>query len=160
MKKILGFLFLAVICSTQVMAQQKITQEFRDAQARVADGVAQVYIKPTVAEVQLINNGQRIKKTYSLTSAEVNGMNGSVANIRAYASFLASEEFNCDIILSPLYMIKNDKDTNIYYVTVVGYPARFANWAPVKDTDWQWIDRRGKSGGDDIIIKNTGKTQN
>ncbi len=160
MKKNLGILFVAVICGVQAMAQSKVTQEFRNAQARVADGVAKVYVKPVVANVEVMNNKVRIKETYPLTLTEVEGLGGNVENIRAYASYLASEKHGCDIILSPLYMIKNDKDTNIYYVTVIGYPAKFVGWNDVKDEDWLWINNGDKSVVEQKIKGTIQKTKN
>ncbi len=157
MKKILGIMLLAFVCSVQTMAQQKITQEFKNAQARVADGVAKVYVKPIVAKVELVNNKQRIEKTYPLTPAQVEGMGGSVENIRAYAAYMASKEEKCDIILSPLYMIDKESSKDTFYVTIIGYPAQFVGWDEVTNDDWTWINERKDK---EIIHQNVVKSKN
>ncbi len=118
---------------------QKVIQEFRDAQARVGDGIAEIHVKPTVVEVKLVEGAGRISDTWPLTVEAVNGMNGSVSNIRAWGTYLSSVKHNCDIIMNPIYKVENDPATGGYTVTVVGYPGIFVNWHPATAEDMEWM---------------------
>ncbi|MCD8288877.1 MAG: hypothetical protein LUC26_03060 [Prevotella sp.] len=136
MKKILVVAIIALLCSTQGFAQKSI-QEFRDAEARVGDGTAEIHVRPTVTEVELMST-TRIEDEWTLTADDVAGLGGNIANIRAWGAFLSSKKHACDIVMNPLFMIASKPDGN-YTVTVVGYPGIFTNWHPATSEDFDWI---------------------
>jgi hypothetical protein len=81
----------------------------------------------------------RFTDEWTLVEEDVKGMNGDVANLRSWATFQSAKKHNADVIVAPMYEIKNDDKTGIFYVTVVGYEGHFKNWRSVNSTDYDWI---------------------
>lgn len=158
MKKLILFLAL-ILCCVMGSYAQKTTFKFRDAQARASDAITDVCIKPTVADVEIIKG--RVRDPYPLSKEDVEiAMNGNLANIRAWGTYLATFKHNCDIIMGATFMVENDEKTGGYTVWVVGYPANFVNWRTATKEDYEWIRIQKLSGNDDKskiapVIKNS-----
>ncbi len=147
MKKIVLLLVVATLGCAQALAQNKTVLEYSDAQARVGDGAAEIHIKPTVAEVRMVDTkgisladsvAERAVTTKHLDPDEIAGLGGDLANIRAWVAFLVEQDWNCDIIMNPVFMIKGNS-TGGADVTVVGYPGKFDKWHPATDKDFDWL---------------------
>lgn len=53
-------------------------------------------------------------------------MKGDLVNIRAWATYMANEEFKSDVIMAATYKVESNNNGG-YTVWVVGYPAVFDN---------------------------------
>ncbi|MCD8302021.1 MAG: hypothetical protein LUC44_03270 [Prevotellaceae bacterium] len=137
MKKLFVLLFFSLALCAQGFAQKTI-QEFRDAQARVGDGVAEIHVKPTIVEVELSSTSS-FTDSWPLTAEDVSGLSGNVSNIRAWASYLSSQKHECDIIMNPTYLIQSNTQTGGVTVTVTGFPGVFKNWHTATNEDFEWL---------------------
>ncbi len=143
MKKLILFLTLTFACAIATYAQ-KTTYKFRDAQSRAGDAITEVCVKPTVVEVRLLNapgENQPGRQTYKcdLTKEEAEiAMQGDLVNIRAWATYMANEEFKSDVIMAATYKAESN-DKGGYTVWVVGYPAVFDKWYTATKDDYEWI---------------------
>ena len=66
-------------------------------------------------------------------------MKGDIVNIRSYAVYMSSQKHNADVIVAATFNIKTNDEGTGYIVTVVGYPATFANWKTAEASDYEWI---------------------
>jgi hypothetical protein len=129
-------MFAAMLLSLGAYAQ-KTTVKFHDTQARALETTTSSHVKPLVVEVEVAP--ARFTDEWTLVEEDVKGMNGDVANLRSWATFQSAKKHNADVIVAPMYEIKNDDKTGIFYVTVVGYEGHFKNWRSVNSTDYDWI---------------------
>ena len=143
MKKLILFLVL-VFAGVATTFAQKTTYKFRDAQSRAGDAITEVCVKPTVVEVKLLNapgknspERQTYKCELSKEEAEI-AMKGDLVNIRAWASYMANEEFKSDVIMAATYKVESNNNGG-YTVWVVGYPAVFDKWYTATKDDYEWI---------------------
>ena len=125
---------LAVVGSA--MAQKVV--EWRESQARVAEPVMGVYIKPLVAELQVVS-AEKVKDVWEFTNKEVNALRNDVANLKARALFKSTNESNhpCDVIVAATFDIESTDGG--YRVTVYGYPAKYVKWRTATPEDNAWI---------------------
>ncbi|MCD8310512.1 MAG: hypothetical protein LUB83_04790 [Prevotellaceae bacterium] len=146
MKKLLLLFALVAACSLQSYAQKTVFK-FRDAQARAGDAVTEIYVKPEVVEVKMLEERGKIQDVWTLTKEEVDtGMKGALSNIRAWGTYLSCQKNQCDIIMAATYKIEDDEKTGGYTVTVVGYPGVFVNWHPATEDDYEWMRMQKASG--------------
>lgn len=52
---------------------------------------------------------------------------------------MSSQKHNADVIVAATFNIKTNDEGTGYIVTVVGYPATFANWKTAEASDYEWI---------------------
>jgi hypothetical protein len=135
MKKCIA-MFVVMLISFGAYAQ-KTTVRFHDTQARALETTTSSHVKPLVVEVEV---GQtRFTDSWTISEEDVRGMNGDVANLRSWATFQSAKKHNADVIVAPMYEIKNDESLGNYVVTVVGYEGRFKNWRSITSTDYDWV---------------------
>ena len=125
---------LAVVGSA--MAQKVV--EWRESQARVAEPVMGVYIKPLVAELKVVST-DKIRDVWEFTNKEVNALRNDVANLKARALFKSTYESDhpCDVIVAATFDIESTDGG--YRVTVYGYPAKYVKWRTATPEDNAWI---------------------
>jgi len=144
MKRIaLSTLLVSLFFSVGFAQKTVITsREFSDTQARLLEVTAKSYIKPLVAEFQVVNNGEfkRYENSYPKTLVEV-GMNGNLDNLRSRVIFDATEEYSCDAIVAATFKIELSTDGKFYNVVMKGIPANFVpgSWHPMSEKDYEWI---------------------
>jgi len=146
MKKLIltGFIFLAFV-PVGVAQKTLVTEfEYQNTQARVLEPVSSTYVKPTV--VELIVDSVRFEETFVLSREKVEAsMRGELEEVRSWGVYIASEEasrkrgIKCDMLVAAMFNLEYDKTQNNYKLKVVGYPARFANWATATREDYEWI---------------------
>lgn len=126
-------------------AQKTVKFDYQTSQARVLDVNPSTYVKPLVAEVIVDSSKGRIRDSWILTSDELAARlvrkdvidDASIQNLRSYAVFKSSEKHNCDLIIAATFDIHITE--NGAEVSVVGYPANFANWSTGVKADYDWI---------------------
>lgn len=107
------------------------------------------YVHPLVAEVVVDTKTGRIHDTWTLSvndfisRQDPDNYDATLQNLRAYGLFKSSEKHGCDLIVAAMFDIKISDQGVV--ITLVGYPANFANWASVTSADYNWIDvERGR----------------
>lgn len=135
-KKLLiaGLMSIFGLCS--MMAQKT---EYRESQARLAEPVMGVYIKPLIAELEIDKIAGKIKDKWEFSNKEVNALSGEVPNLKARALFMSTEKHNADVIVAASFDIVSKEDNSGYYVTVIGYPAKYVRWRTATAEDNNWI---------------------
>lgn len=167
MKKLLLLGLLGLFGISSAFAQ-KTTSHFRNAQSRAGDAVTQIVVKPTIVEAQVMANVGRISKVCELSKEETEiAMGGDLNNLRAWATYLACEEYKADVIMGATYRIEShpidakDPIKEGYQITVTGFPAKFVNWHTATDAEYKWVELYQRSGRSTTsvapIVKNTAK---
>ncbi len=140
MKKSKYFILSACLMAAgvgQLNAQQKT--EYRESQARLAEPVMGVYIKPLIAELKIDAAKGKVSDKWEFSNKEVNALGGEVPNLKARALFKSVEKHNADVIVAASFDIESKEDQSGYYVTVIGYPAQYVNWRTATTEDNEWI---------------------
>lgn len=136
---------LCVSATVCLNADDKTTVRFdiRDSQARVLDVYPSTYVKPVIAELSVDTAKGRIRDTWTLTPEELasrtirDNAALTMQNLRTYAVYKSSEQHNCDVVIAATFDIRlTEKGATI---TIVGYPANFANWQTGTVADYDWI---------------------
>ncbi len=136
MKKCI-LLFVLMLLGVGAHAQTKTTVKFHDTQARALETTTVSHVKPLVVDVEV--SPTKFSDEWPLSDEDVKGMNGDISNLRSWATFQSAKKHDADVIVAPMYEIKNDVNSGTYVVTVVGYEGRFKNWRSVNATDYDWI---------------------
>lgn len=142
MKRLFLFLFtLPLLWIVQGCRVTESTTKFQYTQARKLDVSPNAYVKPLVAELKVDTEKGRIKDEWSLSKEDVEeALGGDINNIYAYGLFKSSQKHGADEIVAPIFDLKTDEENPDYYkLTIIGYPASFVNWGPVKESDYEWI---------------------
>lgn len=139
----LSALFTFSIFGINAQNNKTVRIDIRDSQARVLDVYPSTYVKPVIAELKVDASRGRIRDTWPLTLEELSArtINGDAAatlhNLRTYAVYKSSEKHNCDVVIAATFDIQITESGAT--ITVVGYPANFANWATGTVADYDWI---------------------
>lgn len=131
---------IAVACASA--SAQREWKETQVSEARVLELNPSTYVKPLVAEVQVDTQHGRVRDTWHLDPAELASRRmrndaETLNNLRAWGVFKSSEAHSCDIIVAATFDIRIDREGAD--ITVVGYPANFANWSSSTKSDYDWI---------------------
>lgn len=122
---------------------QKEYREMQFSESEILSLEPSAYVKPLVAEVSVDTRKGRIRDTWHLNNVELKARlldrtDASIENLQAYGVFKSSEKHNCDIIVAATFDVRIDNSgANI---TVVGYPANYANWSTSTVKDYEWIN--------------------
>lgn len=145
MKKSLLVIVLTVMCA--ICNAQKV--EFRSAQIRVQDPMLDVYVRPLVADLEIIKkdrqkyppSAQFLDK--KLTDLTVN----DIEDAKVLATYQAAIQEDADVIVGATYEVRNHIDekgkVSDYGLDVIvsGYPAKYTNWHKMGENaqDEKWI---------------------
>lgn len=134
-------LLVAVWLLSSCAATVKTT--FNDTQARVQEVMTAAYARPLVVDLIVdTTRGRsgRVEDPWVFPRKEVEiDMGGSLENLRARAVYKSADKYKADIIVAPMFIIKLKENEKEYEVIVTGFPARFKNWKPVSESDYEWI---------------------
>lgn len=132
-----------------MQADKTVRFDFQTSEARTMDVYPTAYVHPLVAEVVVDTKTGRIHDTWTLSvndfisRQDPDNYDATLQNLRAYGLFKSSEKHGCDLIVAAMFDIKISDQGVV--ITLVGYPANFANWASVTSADYNWIDvERGR----------------
>lgn len=128
---------LVMFAGSEVHAQKYV--KYRNSQARLAEPVMGVYIKPLIAELKIDEAKGKIKDVWNFTNDEVNSLKGEVENLRKRALFMSTEKHDVDVIVAASFDISSNDNGEGYTVTVIGYPAKYVNWRTATPQDNDWI---------------------
>jgi len=140
MKRIL--LSIAVLASATTVFAQKSTTKYQFTQAREPQVWVEPAIKPLVAEVEVLE-GRDTEFTLGpevLTNEFVEvALRGEVENVRNYGTFAWTKKEKCDMIVAATYNLYSSPDGSGYVLEMKGFPAKFKNWHPATQADYEWM---------------------
>lgn len=146
MKKTL-LIGIAMAFSTMSFAQ-KI--EYQEAQTRVIEPMQDVYVRPMVADLDII---KKTRQTYGPTLFMANyklvdilQSENALEQAKILATYEAAKQENADVIVGATYYVthhvENGKVSEYgVEITVNGYPARYVNWHKMGEdaNDKTWV---------------------
>ena len=137
--KIRKKLFITVLMSMIGISQMDAQSvKYRESQARLSEPVMGTYVKPLIADLEVINTSG-IDLPLDFTMEEVDELGKNSANLKARVLFLACDTFKVDVIVAATFDIVSKPNNTGYRVRVKGYPARYKNWRTATSTDYEWI---------------------
>lgn len=141
MKKVL--IIIALLASAVGgYAQDKDT--FHSSQARSLEPTQEVFIRPKIARLEVLNGENRIKTDpipfegdqYDFHVLTVERLQ----NIKATALYMAADFYDADVILGATFDVRSLKKGKGVEIVVKGYPAKYVDWEDAKDEDYIWIN--------------------
>lgn len=142
MKKIAFTLLLLASSIASMHAQAK----FEHAQTRIQEGMSEFFVRPMVAELQMINKDCQEWSFNIFPGVSLSEISTAMLeNAKANAAFKAAKLAGADIILGATFYVINNEKAKGLDVTVRGYPAkyvRFHNYGEgqLGTDDSKWID--------------------
>lgn len=143
MKKLVFTAAMAIFSVACANAQGK--EEFRQSQTRIQEPLQDVYIRPQVAELEMISTKrvEWLPKTYLTQYSLAEITQEMLENAKANAAYDAAKEEDADIILAATFLIKNNPKGKGVQIIVNGFPAKYVNWHKFGDTkygdDSKWV---------------------
>ncbi len=139
MKKLVLLMLTIACCATGSYAKKTTKFMFRDVQARAADAVTSTLVKPFVVEVEILENGNKIKDEWHFSAEDVEiAMRGEIDNVRAAGIYQSTQRHECDIIIGVLCNVETENNGG-YKVTITGYPGKFTNMHSATTDDYEWM---------------------
>ena len=139
MKRI--FMIAALACGMSATALAQTTYEH--AQTRVQEGMAEFFVRPVVAELQMINKERQVYGPFNIYPGQgINEINSEMLkDAKINATYKATQIAGADIILGATYYVTNNKKNKGLDITVNGYPAKYVDFHNYgeKQTDEKWI---------------------
>lgn len=142
LKRILFVLALSFVSMPFICNAQRI--EYEEAQSRIIEPLQDVYIRPIVAEMQLIKTQRQtygpflFYKGIDLSKMTV----GDIDNAKKNAAYNAAQIDDADLIVAPVFNVKNAEKGGGIYVEVTGFPVKYVNWHLLGEngeTDYKWL---------------------
>ncbi len=138
-KYAISCIVLTVVFASNAMGQT----QFEQSQSRIIEPKQDVFIKPLVAEIQILNDQVRqdygpyeypIKSVESLTFEQLE-------NIKARALYRAAKEAQADIIVAATFNARSDEKGQHVIVELSGFPGKYVNFrtASKEDGDYEWL---------------------
>lgn len=118
--------------------------EFEESQTRVVEPLQDVYIRPLLAEMQLVKNTRQtygpflFYKGKSIDKLTV----GDLENARANAAYKAAKIDDADMITVATFSIKSCEKGGGIMVEVSGFPVKYTNWhlmGEKDEVDYKWL---------------------
>ena len=138
-KSTLSFVAFALAFVGSAMGQT----QFEQAQSRLIEPKQDVFIKPLVAEIEIMEGQQRQDYgpyTYPIKSVETLTFD-ELENIKARALHRATKEAKGDIIVAATFKTYSDEKGKNVIVEISGFPGKYVNFRTAKkeDGDYEWI---------------------
>lgn len=134
---------LALATFTSASAQST----FEHAQTRIQEGMHEFFVRPVVAELQMIEETRQLYGPFiiypGMSLQELTA--DHLENAKTNAAYKAAEVAGADIILgATFYVVSGDNKTKGLLVTVKGYPAKYVGFHKYGDQklgteDARWV---------------------
>lgn len=128
MKRKLLTLGLLLIVFPTLLAQVRVYEE---SQSRIAEPEMKVYVRPLVADLQVLNNQERMTfGPYVYTFENISKLKESdIENYKVTSVFNAAKSMDADIIIGATFStyIENT-EPNTLKIEVIGFPAKYVNF--------------------------------
>lgn len=120
--------------------------KFEHAQTRIQEGMSEFFVRPVVAELQMLNNECQEWTFNIFPGIALNDINQNMLeNAKANAAFKAAKLAGADIILGTTFYVTNNEKSKGLDVTVRGYPGKYVKFhnygeGTLGADDPKWID--------------------
>lgn len=123
----------------QVMGQTK----FEQSQSRIIEPKQDVFIKPLVAEIEIMDGQERQNYgpyTFAIQSVETLTFE-QLENFKTNALYYAARDADADIIVAATFNSSSDEKGKHIIVNVSGFPGKYVRFrtASKEDGDYEWI---------------------
>ena len=145
MKKTL-LIGIALAISATTYAQKV---EYRQAQTRVIEPMQDVYIRPLVADLEIIKDKrQKYMPSSQFLSRKLTDLTmADIEDAKILATYQAAVQEDADIIVGATYEVRNHIDEkgkpSEYGIDIIvsGYPAKYTNWHKMGEnpSDEKWV---------------------
>ncbi|MDM8305445.1 hypothetical protein [Phocaeicola salanitronis] len=138
-KSALSFVVFALTFVGSAMGQT----QFEQSQARIIEPKQDVFIKPLVAEIVIMNN--QVRQDYGPYEFEIQSVETLtfelLENIKTRALYRAMKEANADIIVAATFNARSDEKGKRVMIELSGFPGKYVNFrtASKQDNDYEWI---------------------
>lgn len=116
---------------------------YQESQSRAIEPKQDVYIKPLVAEIEVLEGQKRQDYgpyTYPIKSVETLTLQDLV-DMKAWAVYRAAREADADIIVAATFNLYTDEKGKNMIIELSGFPGKYINFrtASKEDGDYEWI---------------------
>lgn len=139
LKRLFSFAIILICFVATAMGQTK----FEQSQARIIEPKQDVFIKPLVAEIQILNSQTR--QDFGPYEYEVSSIDNlsyeQLDNFKTRSLYKAAREADADIIVAATFNARSDEKGKKVIIEVSGFPGKYVNFRTAKkeDGDYEWI---------------------
>ena len=139
LKRLFSFVTLIVCFTTIAMGQTT----FEQSQSRIIEPKQDVFIKPLVAEIKIMNDEAR--QDFGPYEYEISSIDNlsyeQLDNFKTRSLYKAAREADADIIVAATFNARSDEKGKKVIIEVSGFPGKYVNFrtATEADGDYKWI---------------------
>ena len=124
---------LMLMCGMSVFCTMAQVRTFEESQSRILEPEQKVYIRPLVADLEVLNNQKRMSfgpYIYEMSSKSIN--ESDLVNLKATSVFKAALSADADLILGATFNVfVESSEPNTVKIEVIGFPAKYVNFRPI-----------------------------
>ncbi|MBE6314887.1 MAG: hypothetical protein E7079_08065 [Bacteroidales bacterium] len=136
---------MSMMCGLLAFIAMAQTRTFEESQSRIAEPELKIYIRPMVADLEVLNNQKRMK--FGPYKYEVNAKvvtEDDLVNLKATSVYKAAQSSDADVIVGAIFNTYiEDSAPNVVNIEVIGFPAKYVNFRPLgtdeKSDDYDMI---------------------
>lgn len=118
--------------------------EYEEAQSRILEPLQDVYIRPLVADMQLLKNSRQTYGPFLFyKGVDIGKITiDNVDNAKKNAAYNAAQIDDADLIVGAVFRVTNAEKGGGLYVEVSGFPVKYSNWHLLGengDDDYKWL---------------------
>ena len=142
-KKAFKYVAAVAILACAGVGQAWGQTQFEQSQSRVIEPKQDVYIKPLVAEIEILEG--QVRQDYGPYQYEIKSVEtltyDQLENFKARALYRAAREADADIIVAATFNARSDEKGKYIIVEVSGFPGKYVNFRTAKKEDgyYEWI---------------------
>lgn len=139
MKRYCVLLGLSLLCAGTILAQKKA--DYRQSQARLIEPKMNVYVKPLIVDLKVLEGQKRIEAgPFLFPDKDVTVMNlQELEETKKNALYLAAKKYDADIIVAATFDVRSAEKGKGIEITVFGFPAIYSSWRTIEEKDYQWV---------------------
>lgn len=136
---------MSMMCGLLAFIAMAQTRTFEESQSRIAEPELKVYIRPMVADLEVLNDQKRMK--FGPYEYEVNTKlfnDDDLTNLKATSVYKAALSADADVIVGAIFnTYVEDSEPDVVKIEVIGFPAKYVNFRPLgtdeKSNDYDMI---------------------
>lgn len=141
-KRLFFILALLLVSAPFTCFAQRI--EYEESQSRILEPLQDVYIRPLVADMQLLKNSRQtygpflFNKGVDISKITIE----NVDNAKKNAAYNAAQIDDADLIVGAVFRVTSAEKGGGIYVEVSGFPVKYTNWHLLGengDDDYKWL---------------------
>lgn len=146
MKRILLIATAALVAAGTFCAdaqKKKDPNAFEEATARKLDPEVRVFIRPMVCDMEMLTTEREKSGPYPYPIKGLDQISDyEFQSLKSRALYQAAKEANADAVLEPIFFsYVKDKEPKVMYIEVTGYPVKYTNFHPLKDSEVEMVEK-------------------